>query len=1053
MNRGIDVRRVQGFTGHAVGPVALPNVQVRPIARVNVERPDQLARRQAHARQQLQSTEWGRWQLRQIQEHEVKHPPVVGWERSQPEPRTNLRARPPPIDTEHLRVRHDAEQKAQVEHEQREQQVLPQPQRRETRAVAEARPRPRPQRAKTAKPAAAGARRAVDRVAAWLLRVICIVAPILAVSLAVTVTGLVHHVYFDRSGLPDLGPFIRFETPTIGAVYDARGNVLIELAREYRRTVSFDEVPKVLRDAILAAEDKNFLSHSGVDYGALPRVVHKTTASSLGTWWKGDSGFRLLLPHGGSTLTQQLVRGYFLQDLTRRENGDTLVRDSLAPRLVSAVVGVPATNKLTRKLEEVRLTLWLEDEMRRRYGSQEQAKREVFARYASFIYLGNGRYGFAAASEYYFGKTLSSYTVADAGEAALLAGIGKCPRDYAPRPGDPRPLRRRNQILALMARNGYIPEDAAKRAQAEPIQVVARSPVKTQAPAAIGSVLEELGRHGEGRFGVEDLFQGRISVQSTVDERVQTIVNEALENGLALYEKRRPQAKGLVQGSVVVLRNSDGAILAETGGRQVYNDRLTRYSDLNRATGSLRQPGSAIKPVVYLAAFRMGLDLDTIVPDEPIEVPVAANRPVKQIANYDNQYKGPMPIRQALAESRNAATVWITREIGPDKVVRTARELGIRTPLQPYLATALGASEVRLLELADAYRAMASGLLAEPHVIERVTDASGTVLYEAAEAARDVRSAGLSSGELSLIQEGLRGVVRLPSGTAHSLDSRSLRHPGHGQDRHHERLPRRAVRGIDLRAAGHHRGGAYRLRRQPRTGSERDRGPHGAADLPRDHAPRLQGRAGGAGAAVSPRDRARDRRVSRAASGPGGGPQGRNTRRRHRRLNGGSTLLRRALTILVLLASSLPLSAQSLGQAAGRERERRETAGAGASKVFTDEDLRRYVGLSLSEAASQLPSDQQPAAFDRLPDGKAQRQDAYRRHSASAEAYLKRCEERVWAAKEIWFAASQASQLGAATRAREVVINAARALDRARKYRDQADIAARLAVGLPVDLR
>jgi hypothetical protein len=159
------------------------------------------------------------------------------------------------------------------------------------------------------------------------------------------------------------------------------------------------------------------------------------------------------------------------------------------------------------------------------------------------------------------------------------------------------------------------------------------------------------------------------------------------------------------------------------------------------------------------------------------------------------------------------------------------------------------------------------------------------------------------------------------------------------------------------------------------------------------------------------------------------------------------------LTIVVLLSSSLPLSAQSLGQAAGRERERRETTVAGASKVFTEEDLQRYVGHRLPEAAKLLPSDQQPAAFDGFLDGEAQKQDAYRRHSAAAEAYLKRCEERVWAAKEIWFAASQASQVGAATRAREVVMSAARALDRARKYRDQADVAARLAVGLPVDLR
>jgi hypothetical protein len=157
----------------------------------------------------------------------------------------------------------------------------------------------------------------------------------------------------------------------------------------------------------------------------------------------------------------------------------------------------------------------------------------------------------------------------------------KSPRDYAPVPGDPRPLRRRNQILALMARNGYIPEDLAKRSQAEPIRIRARSAVKTHAPAAIEHVFDELKRHGGARFGVEDLMQGRISVRSTVDERVQTLVNEALETGLALYERRHPRAKGLIQGSVVVLRNADGAILAEAGGRQVYQDRYTRYSDYN----------------------------------------------------------------------------------------------------------------------------------------------------------------------------------------------------------------------------------------------------------------------------------------------------------------------------------------------------------------------------------------------------------------------------------------------------------------------------------------
>ncbi|RPJ70283.1 MAG: hypothetical protein EHM24_15985 [Acidobacteria bacterium] len=622
-------------------------------------------------------------------------------------------------------------------------------------------------------------RRLAARLAATRRRRVAILVGAL-VPLAVflfPVVWLVHHVYFERGGLPDLEPFVRFEPPTTGVVYDAHGRVLVELAREYRRVVTYDEVPLILRQAILAAEDKRFFSHSGVEYRALPRVVQKMVVRSVGEWWKGDQGPRLLLPQGGSTLTQQLVRGYFLQALTSRADGDALFHSGLAPpRLLSAVLGASAMNKLLRKMEEVRLTLWLEGEMRRRYGTQEQAKREIFARYASFIYLGNGRYGFAAASEYYFGKSLSSYTPADAGLAALLAAVGKSPVIYAPGLGNPRTLNRRNRILALMARNGYIPESLAKRCQGEPIRVAALSPFKTDAPAAIGHVLDEVTKHGAGDFCVEDLFQGRIAVRSTIDARVQTIVNEALEHGLALYEKRHPRGKGLIQGSVVVLANADAAVLAEAGGRRDYRDRETRYSDYNRATGSLRQPGSAMKPLVYLAAFEAGWDLDTLVPDEPIDVPLGSGGGVKSIDNYDGQFKGPIPIRQALAESRNAVAVWIMREIGVSTVIRAARRMGIRSPLQPYLSTALGASEVRLLELADAYRAIASAVAAEPHVIDRVTDISGQELFAAPRGGREIPSAALRS-----LQEGLRGVVRLPAGTAHSLDARGFPIPVMGK--------------------------------------------------------------------------------------------------------------------------------------------------------------------------------------------------------------------------------------------------------------------------------
>jgi len=630
--------------------------------------------------------------------------------------------------------------------------------------------------------AASGARFAREAAArllrtAWSQRAVRVLCPIVASLMLWPPAVLVHHVYFDRSELPELAAFVLFQPPTTGEVTDARGEVVIQLAREYRRVVPYDEVPPVVRHAILAAEDKNFYEHSGVDYGALPRVIQKTAARTLSEWRNG-SGLRLRLAQGGSTITQQLVRVYFLGYLTARRDDDALfVRGLTLARLMSAVLGAPATNKLLRKVEELRLSLWLEEAMLRQYGSREQAKREIFARYASFIYMGSGRYGFGAASEYYFDKPLAEYTIADAGRAALLAGIGKSPREYAPAPGRSGPLRRRNQILALMARNGYIPEALARRCQAEPIDAVRAATPKTEAPAVVEHVLDELQRHGGALFTVEDLFQGRIRVRSTIDQRMQTIVNQALENGLARYEKRHPRARGLIQGSVVVLANADAAILAEAGGRQLYNLRQARYSDYNRVTGSRRQPGSVMKPLVYLAAFRHGLTLDAMVLDAPISVPSGSGAAsVKWIANYDHTFKGSISARQALAESRNAVAVWIAESIGMETVIRTCRDLGFHTPLNPYLSTALGASEVQLLELAGAYRAMASGVRAEPHVIARVTDSAHRILYEAPGA-----DGVIPSGSLALIQEGLRGVIRLPGGTARALSGSAFPIPVMGK--------------------------------------------------------------------------------------------------------------------------------------------------------------------------------------------------------------------------------------------------------------------------------
>jgi penicillin-binding protein 1A len=601
---------------------------------------------------------------------------------------------------------------------------------------------------------------------------------------AVSAAAGVYHVYFDRNDLPDLEGFNRFEFPTVGTIYDGHGQPLKEMAAESRRITRYDEIPPIVRDAILAAEDKNFFSHSGIDYTGFARILCKIKFGDLiGRLFRmgrrDAANNSAIFPQGGSTITQQLVRGYFLKTTMAQENSGQLRHGGWMARVLSCVIGARTVNMMVRKAEEIRLSLWVEEQMRERFGSKRRAKEEILARYASLIYMGSGQYGVAKGAEYYFGRPLGMLTAEDADKAALLAGTAKSARYYAPNASETkRVLQRRNQTLMLMAARGFISAEQARRASGRPIEVVAQHKEKmTEASAVVDTVLDELtGRQAD--LGIKDLQQGRIQVYSTVDTGVQEIANQALERGLLLYEKRHARARGLVQGSVVVLRNRDAGILAETGGRRFYKDRSSAYVDFNRVTKSQRQPGSAMKPIVYLAAFQAGnFNLETVVPDEPISVSNGSSD-VKWIANYDGEFKGMIPLRMALAESRNAVAIWITEQIGVSSVLRTARTLGIQTPLRAYPTTALGASEVNLLELANAYRTIASGILTQPYVIRKIVRDSGEVIADGGHTSSPAHVDGVA---LSLIQEGLRGVVRMPTGTAHALDSHAFAIPVMGK--------------------------------------------------------------------------------------------------------------------------------------------------------------------------------------------------------------------------------------------------------------------------------
>jgi membrane peptidoglycan carboxypeptidase len=323
-----------------------------------------------------------------------------------------------------------------------------------------------------------------------------------------------------------------------------------------------------------------------------------------------------------------------------------------------------------------------------------------------------------------------------------------------------------------MAANDFISQEQAEKAMQRSIETVTlHAGKKAVMSAIVENVFKELKNHHPD-FNENDLMQGHVQVYSTVNAHMQEISDMALEHGLLLYEKRHPEAAGIIQGSVVVLKNCDASILAETGGRQSYKGRSSTGSDFNRVTNSQRQPGSTMKPIVYLAAFREGIfNLDSMAPDVPISVTDGEEQNTKWISDYDGKFRGDISFRRALAESRNTVAIWIAKQIGISCIIKTARNLGIQSQLHSYVATALGASEMNLLELANAYRAIASGTLAQPYMIRKISLDSGDIIVESEHASSPV---DVDSAALSLIQEGLRGVVRMPGGTAHSLDNRDF---------------------------------------------------------------------------------------------------------------------------------------------------------------------------------------------------------------------------------------------------------------------------------------
>ncbi len=630
-------------------------------------------------------------------------------------------------------------------------------------------------------------------------------ALILSLFAMASLLGVVSGVLFAFSpDLPEIESLDDYVPDTITRVYGRTGETIGEFATQRRVIIDYDDIPEVLRQAIIAAEDGSFFEHNGFSIPAILRTIVRDVAA-------GE------LAAGASTLTMQLARNIEL-------GGERL--------------GLEKTWQ--RKLREMYYTFHLE----KRY-----TKREIFTLYCNEMWLGTSSYaanGVEAASRLYFGKSVKDLNLS---EAALIAGIHQNPSRQSPLVNMELANRRRNYALGRMVDEGYITADTAKLEMAKSIQLAERHErTNTMAPY----FLEEVRQHLEREYGAERLYQDGLVVRSTLDSDLQRAANEAVSKGLRTLDKRhgfrgvkgnifnennstetlssfrhsrwqyplevgdlvpalvtgttdtliqtrvgnhdidiaeegfrwtrrtspnqlatvgdlvdvtltelpadnRGHGKGIleqepeVEASLVAIENRTGHVLAMVGG---YNYERSKF---NRATQSLRQMGSLFKGVLYAAAIDQGYTTTSLLSDEPVSFDVGPAQALYRPTNYDSTYEGPITLRWALEDSRNVPAVWLMNEIGPQTVIDFARRVGFHSPIPPYLSVALGSAEATLMEVTSAYSVFPNnGKRMVPFMIQQVADRDGNTLEEHRPQSQDALRADTAYIMVSL----MRGVVQ-----------------------------------------------------------------------------------------------------------------------------------------------------------------------------------------------------------------------------------------------------------------------------------------------------
>ncbi len=477
----------------------------------------------------------------------------------------------------------------------------------------------------------------------------------------------------------DEQPWRLIQPPQSSLVFARDGSLIGEIGEQWRTSVSIRTLPDFVPQAFVAVEDQRFYEHDGVDVIGIAGAVKDII--------RGE-------PRGASTITQQLVGNMHPDLIDRRDRSlDRKVREQNAAR-----------------------------EMERRY-----TKEQILEAYINQINYGHGWYGIEAASRHYFGKSASRLTLA---EAATLAALPKGPAVYDPLRYPERARDRRNLVLDLMAAQGYITGQEARAARRVPLTTAPNAGMSVAAPYFADVVQERAARAG---IPVEN---GGFRIHTTLDPALQRAAAVALAEGVSLvesragyghstYADREPGSTDYLQGAVVAMDPVTGGVLALVGGRNYV------ASQFNRAVDARRQPGSAFKPFVYAAAILDSIPANAILGDTAIAISLQ-NGSVYSPDNADGEFLGEMTMREALTRSRNVVAVQLGQRVGMDSVAALAHHFGIESPIAPYPASAIGASEVRPLELVSAYTAFANlGTAVEPRFIQRIEDRTGRTVWTA----------------------------------------------------------------------------------------------------------------------------------------------------------------------------------------------------------------------------------------------------------------------------------------------------------------------------------